>query len=47
MRGRFRTGRVFASLRKVDRRTRKILISDVKEEDQIDLLSHLAVKSFY
>lgn len=42
-RGRFKTGRGFAGLRKVDRRTRKILIPDIKEDDQIELLSYLAV----
>lgn len=31
--------------RKVDRRTRKILIQDVNEEDNIDMLSHISVSS--
>lgn len=29
--------------RKVDRRTRKVLVEDVNEEDNIDLLSHISV----
>ncbi|RWS31141.1 RNA-binding protein 26-like protein, partial [Leptotrombidium deliense] len=46
-RGRGAYRNAFENLRKVDRRTRKILIADIKEEDQIDLLSHLAVSYVY
>lgn len=33
----------FDKFRKVDRRTRKVLVEDIGEEDNMDLLSHISV----